>query len=111
MERLYDILPALACLGHLRRSLCRRSFSCAPAHCPNGASSQSPTLPPRGYVGSMCERGSNPNGVAAALTRMPQSLSAVYIHLVFSTKDRRPWLRDQAQRQGLHAYIEHQEEH
>jgi hypothetical protein len=25
---------------------------------------------------------------------MPQSLSAVYIHLVFSTKDRRPLLRD-----------------
>src|SRR5439155_3451659 len=32
-------------------------------------------------------------------------ISAVYIHLVFSTKDRRPWLRDQAQRQGLHAYL------
>jgi len=25
---------------------------------------------------------------------MPQSLSAVYIHLVFSTKDRRQFLRD-----------------
>jgi REP element-mobilizing transposase RayT len=36
---------------------------------------------------------------------MPQSLSAVYVHLVFSTKDRRPWLRDQATREGLHAYL------
>jgi len=36
---------------------------------------------------------------------MPQSLSAVYIHLVFSTKDRRPWLRDKSLRQSLHAYV------
>jgi putative transposase len=36
---------------------------------------------------------------------MPQSLSAVYIHLVFSTKERRPWLRDSAFRQSLHAYL------
>ena len=26
---------------------------------------------------------------------MPQSLSAVYIHLIFSTKERYPYLRDQ----------------
>jgi putative transposase len=36
---------------------------------------------------------------------MPQSLSAVYIHLVFSTKDRRPWLRDPSIRSSLHAYL------
>ena len=36
---------------------------------------------------------------------MPQSLSAVYIHLVFSTKERRPFLRDEAIRQSLHAYL------
>ena len=36
---------------------------------------------------------------------MPQSLSAVYIHLVFSTKDRRPFLRDPHMRQRLHRYI------
>ncbi len=36
---------------------------------------------------------------------MPQSLSAVYIHLVFSTKDRRPWLRDPSIRDSLHAYL------
>ena len=36
---------------------------------------------------------------------MPQSLSAVYIHLVFSTKDRRPLLRDKATREALHAYL------
>ena len=36
---------------------------------------------------------------------MPQSLSAVYLHLVFSTKDRYHWLRDEALRQELHAYL------
>lgn len=36
---------------------------------------------------------------------MPQSLSAVYIHLVFSTKERRPFLRDKPARDALHAYL------
>ena len=36
---------------------------------------------------------------------MPQSLSAVYIHLVFSTKHRRLLLRDAARRVALHAYL------
>ena len=36
---------------------------------------------------------------------MPQSLSAVYIHLIFSTKERRPFLRDPALRECLHAYL------
>jgi len=36
---------------------------------------------------------------------MPQSLSAVYIHLVFSTKDRRPYLREKSIRAALHAQL------
>ena len=36
---------------------------------------------------------------------MPQSLSTVYIHLVFSTKHRRPLLRDAVRRVALHAYL------
>ena len=36
---------------------------------------------------------------------MPQSLPVVYLHLVFSTKDRRPFLRDQEIREPLHAYL------
>jgi REP element-mobilizing transposase RayT len=36
---------------------------------------------------------------------MPQSLSAVYIHLVFSTKDRYPFLRDSDLRAELHAEL------
>jgi REP element-mobilizing transposase RayT len=36
---------------------------------------------------------------------MPQSLSAVYLHLVFSTKERRPFLSDKPTREALHAYL------
>ena len=36
---------------------------------------------------------------------MPQSLSAVYIHLVFSTKERQPFLQERAAREALHAYL------
>ena len=36
---------------------------------------------------------------------MPQSLSVVYIHLVFSTKDRRPFLRDEKLRHSTHALL------
>ena len=36
---------------------------------------------------------------------MPQSLSAVYLHLVFSTKDRRPFLNDATLRSETHAYL------
>ena len=36
---------------------------------------------------------------------MPQSLSAVYIHLVFSTKHRHPFLHDENVRTDLHSFI------
>ena len=36
---------------------------------------------------------------------MPQSLSAVYIHLVFSTKHRQPFLRDRSLRTDLHSFL------
>jgi len=36
---------------------------------------------------------------------MPQSLSAVYLHLVFSTVDRRPFLVDPDVRAKMHAYL------
>jgi REP element-mobilizing transposase RayT len=36
---------------------------------------------------------------------MPQSLSNVIVHLVFSTKDRRPWLEDRYLRERLHAEL------
>jgi REP element-mobilizing transposase RayT len=36
---------------------------------------------------------------------MPQSLSAVYVHLTFSTKDRFPYLRDEQLQIDLHSYL------
>ncbi len=36
---------------------------------------------------------------------MPQSLSSVYLHLIFSTKDREPWLQDPTLRSEFHAYL------
>jgi REP element-mobilizing transposase RayT len=36
---------------------------------------------------------------------MAQSLSAVYTHLIFSTKDRRPFFHDDAVRIKLHSYL------
>jgi putative transposase len=38
-------------------------------------------------------------------SHMPHSLQAVYLHVIFSTKDRRPFLRDLALRGSLHAYL------
>jgi putative transposase len=37
-------------------------------------------------------------------SRMPQSLSNVIIHIIFSTKDREPWL-DRDVRPRMHAYV------
>ena len=36
---------------------------------------------------------------------MPQSLAKILVHTVFSTKDRRPFLRDEAFRQEVHSYL------
>jgi putative transposase len=36
---------------------------------------------------------------------MPQSLVQIYVHLVFSTKDRAPFLKDRAFRLQTHAYL------
>ncbi len=36
---------------------------------------------------------------------MAQSLAKILVHLVFSTKDRRPFLRDKPLREELHAYL------
>jgi REP element-mobilizing transposase RayT len=36
---------------------------------------------------------------------MPQSLSQIYLHIVFSTKDRKPFLTDKDFRDRAHAYL------
>jgi putative transposase len=36
---------------------------------------------------------------------MPQSLANILVHAIFSTKERRPFLRDKARREELHRYL------
>ena len=36
---------------------------------------------------------------------MPQSLAQIYLHIVFSTKDRRPLLQDSSLRDEMHNYL------
>jgi putative transposase len=37
---------------------------------------------------------------------MPQSLVQIYVHIVFSTKNRHPFLEDKALRERVHAYLQ-----
>jgi REP element-mobilizing transposase RayT len=37
--------------------------------------------------------------------RMAQSLAKVLMHVVYSTKERRPFLRDRAMREEVHSYL------
>ena len=41
---------------------------------------------------------------------MPQSLAQIYVHMVFSTKNRRPWLHSDDLRDQLYAYMTFQDE-
>jgi REP element-mobilizing transposase RayT len=36
---------------------------------------------------------------------MPQSLAQIYLHIVFSTKDRYPWLKSRPLQADVHAYL------
>ena len=36
---------------------------------------------------------------------MPQSLAQIYLHLVYSTKDRYPWLKSKQLQADVHAYL------
>jgi putative transposase len=42
---------------------------------------------------------------ATIIRSMPQSLAAIYLHLVFSTKNRQPLLTDRDFRSEIHAYL------
>jgi REP element-mobilizing transposase RayT len=44
-------------------------------------------------------------GFTNGIITMPQSLALIYVHLVFSTKERRPFLQDPAFRSRAHAYL------
>jgi REP element-mobilizing transposase RayT len=46
-----------------------------------------------------------PNGVLQEGLAMSQSLTQIYLHIVFSTKDRMPFLADSGFRDRVHAYL------
>jgi putative transposase len=50
-------------------------------------------------------RAKGPRGRDTGESVMPQSLAKVVLHLVFSTKNRKPFLRDQSVRDELYAYL------
>jgi putative transposase len=45
------------------------------------------------------------NAGIAHSSRVPQSLAKILVHTVFSTKERRPFLRDKAVREEMHRYL------
>ena len=47
----------------------------------------------------------HPSEPLPTLVDMAQSLAKILVHTVFSTKDRRPFLRDRATREELHRYL------
>jgi hypothetical protein len=53
----------------------------------------------------MLEADSTPTALWTEASVMPQSLSAVYLHAVFSTKGRVPFFRDKEVREEAHAYL------
>ena len=53
----------------------------------------------------------NPEGVVSVTSfpqhgSMPQSLAKILVHTVFSTKDRRPFIRDKSLHEELHRYLD-----
>jgi putative transposase len=73
---------------------------------------------PRASLCEPCEHGRSP-GLQCGIDSKPQrggpnllsevvvaqSLAQIYIHIVFSTKERRPWLREETLRVELYAYM------
>jgi REP element-mobilizing transposase RayT len=69
-----------------------------------GVVSHSPGLPRSGYPGMSPSPApsQNPNGVSSA---MPQSLSNILVHIVFSTKNREPFLKEADVRDEMHRML------
>jgi putative transposase len=76
-----------------------------PSPIPTGLSPPAQGCEERATLGIHSEEPPTPKGLCPSCSAMPQSLSAVYIHLVFSTKDRRPYFRDPSFREILLAQL------
>jgi len=62
------------------------------------------------YPGATSHNSINPEKVESNRSTphhsvVPQSLAKILVHTVFSTKDRRPLLRDKPLREELHRYL------
>lgn len=55
--------------------------------------------------GTMSHKLTFPEGDRHGATTMSQSLAQIYLHLVFSTKNRIPYLIDKPTKNSLHAYL------
>ena len=77
---------------------------------PNGIQSSSPWLRGTSYPGCAGKERTNPERVESPQRNphspaMAQSLAKILLHLVFSTKERRPFLKNQPLRDELHRYL------
>jgi putative transposase len=81
-----------------------------PGFNPKGIAAFSPGLRGTSYPGFQRQKHHNSERVAsisglAHSEAMPQSLAKILVHTVFSTKDRRPFLREKPLREELHRYL------
>jgi len=74
---------------------------CVRGNSPKGIKSPSPGLRGTSYPGYIASPRPTPTG----LHPMPQSLSSVFLHIVFSTKERFPFLSDAEVRGQVHAFL------
>ncbi len=70
---------------------------------PRSGSTPKPRVAQR-TLGLIENQNVNPNGVQQELL-MPQSLVQIYVHIVFSTKNRQPFFSDKDFRSRAHAYL------
>src|SRR5437773_10017778 len=85
-----------ACAATLAFGVERRWRSCATACAAITVTRPTGAVPPLAFMRNL--------GVQRIHT-MPQSLVQIYVHLVFPTKNRQPFLRDKASRERAHAYL------
>src|SRR2546422_1065810 len=100
-ERIVLRLPGIRAAGFAGRST--RAI-------PKGLGSFSPGLRGTSYPGKASQNETNPESVESTslfghARAMPQSLAKILVHTVFSTKERRPFLRDKLLREELHRYL------
>ena len=70
-----------------------------------GAKGAGQGSPRSGRRGQVSAESALEQQISLMLYRLPQSLANVLTHLVFSTKNRYPFLADKATRQRTHAYL------